>query len=124
MLHHADHSLTDQSSGGRHEPFSTDGAAAAEELLLYFYGREYWSTARASMALAKMSDDKEAQLMRRNAELEAHTQQLMTSHIALQVQLRELKAVHVNLVKQTEGVCFWAAQLTISVCALVESCSC
>lgn len=78
---------------------------AAGELLLYFYGREYWSTARASMALAQMSDDKEAKLMRRSAELTAHNQQLMASHLALQVQLRDLKTVHVNLVKQTEGVC-------------------
>ena len=85
---------------------------AADAPLLYFYGRDYWSTARASLALANISDAREAQLQLSNAnltsgnnKLTSENNQLRSSNIALQLQLQRLKAVHAQVAKELAEPC-------------------
>lgn len=85
---------------------------AADTPLLYFYDRDYWSTARASLALANISDAREAQLQLSNAnltsgsnQLTSGNNQLRSSNIALQLQLQRLKAVHAQVAKKLTEPC-------------------
>lgn len=80
--------------------------------LLYFYDRDYWSTARASLALANISDARESELSMRNTQLTANhdklsleNAQLQSSNAALQLQLRKLTTLHVKVAKELVDPC-------------------
>ncbi|DBA86659.1 TPA: hypothetical protein ACH3X1_005123 [Trebouxia sp. C0004] len=48
--------------------------------LLYFYGREYWVTNRASLALATLADAREGKLRRENEALQRRLHQMQQQH--------------------------------------------
>ena len=48
--------------------------------LLYFYGRGYWITNRASLALANLADEREGKLKRENEALQRRLQQIQQQH--------------------------------------------
>ena len=86
--------------------------ATAGTPLLYFYDRDYWSSARASLALAKMADAREGALKSSNSDLtdrcdqfSSENDQLRSSNIALQLQLQRLKALHVQVAKELAEPC-------------------
>lgn len=83
--------------------------------LLYFYDRDYWSTARASLALANISDARESELLSRNTELIANCDNLSTENAQLkaknaatQLQLQKLMTLHLKVAKDlVEPSRFW-----------------
>ncbi len=48
--------------------------------LLYFYGRDYWITNRASLALATLADAREGKLRRENEALQRRLHQMQRLH--------------------------------------------
>ena len=48
--------------------------------LLYFYGRDYWITNRASLALATLADTREDKLRRENEALQRRLHQMQRQH--------------------------------------------
>ena len=61
-----------------HNGFSCDCTGSP---LLYFYGRGYWITNRASLALATLADEREGKLKRENAALQSRLQQIQQQHL-------------------------------------------
>ena len=99
--------------------------------LLYYYGREYWVTTRASQALATLTDEREAllrreqeQLCRENEALKQEQEHLWRENNSLRCCLQTLHQQHGGAALQLVQVLTCCAALRCAVlCCAVLCCA-